>query len=416
MTQIIIGGGAAGVFAAIRCKELDPDSEVILLEKTNQLLSKVRISGGGRCNVTHACFEPNKLVLNYPRGAKELNGPFHSFQPKDIVSWFEARGVILKTESDGRMFPVTDSSETIIECLLQAADRAGVSIRKQQRVESIQKTDKGFLVQTQGDPIAADHVLIATGSSSWGHDLAKQFGHTIVDPVPSLFTFNVPTSPLLDLSGISVPHVLLELKGTSLRQQGPLLLTHWGFSGPAALKLSAWAARELHDLDYKATLLINWTASQNQELLYQSLLQRKGAHPLQPLPPLLPSNLFARLLAALNIHPSTPLNKLSHQTLFQLAAKLHSDAYAIEGKTTYKQEFVTAGGVHLKEIAFKTMESRIVPGLFFAGEILNIDGVTGGFNFQNAWTSGWLAGTEMSRRKSRASDQLLGTSAECVPD
>ena len=399
MTNIIIGGGAAGVFAAIRCKNQNPLSVVILLEKTNQLLSKVRISGGGRCNVTHACFDPIKLAQNYPRGSKELIGPFHYFQPKDTVSWFEERGVPLKAENDGRMFPTTDSSETIIQCLMDAASKAGVDIRKQQRILSIQKRGQKFLIQLEDTQILADSVLLATGSSSWGYSLAKEFGHEIIEPVPSLFTFNVPTSPLLDLAGISVPNAIVTLKGTTFQQQGPLLLTHWGFSGPVVLKLSAWAARKLHDLDYKTALLINWTASRNQDSLYQDLLQRKNEHPLQGIPPLLPSNLLLRLLTRLNIYPTTPLGKLSNKALSQLAAKLYADEYAIEGKTTYKQEFVTAGGVDLKNVDFKTMQSRATAGLFFAGEILNIDGITGGFNFQNAWTTGWLAGGAMAKRE-----------------
>ncbi len=397
---VVIGGGAAGVFAAIRCKTLNPSAQVILLEKTNQLLAKVRVSGGGRCNVTHACFDPLKLTQNYPRGSKELLGAFHHFQPKDTVSWFEERGVALKTESDGRMFPTTDSSETIIQCLLHAASIAGVEIRKQQRVESVQKKEHLFLIQLENQQINADSVLLATGSSSWGYSVAKELGHAIVEPVPSLFTFNVPTSPLLDLSGISVPQVIVTLKDTTFRQEGPLLLTHWGFSGPAILKLSAWAARKLHDLAYKATLLINWTASPNQEILYQSLLQRKQESPLQTLPPILPNNLLVRLCTSLHIDPATPLAQLSNKALAQLAAKLYSDAYSIEGKTTYKQEFVTAGGVDLKSIDFRTMESKITPGLFFAGEILNIDGITGGFNFQNAWTTGWLAAAAMGKSSS----------------
>ncbi|MDE3046081.1 MAG: NAD(P)/FAD-dependent oxidoreductase [Verrucomicrobiota bacterium] len=396
--HVVIGGGAAGIFAAIRCKTLNPLAQVILLEKTNQLLAKVRISGGGRCNVTHACFDPVKLTQNYPRGSKELIGPFHHFQPKDTVSWFEERGVPLKTESDGRMFPTTDLSETVIHCLLQAASLAGVEIRKQQRVESIEKKEDRFLIQLENQQISADSVLLATGSSSWGHSIAKQLGHAIAEPVPSLFTFNIPTSPLLDLSGISVPKVIVTLKDVGFKQEGPLLLTHWGFSGPAILKLSAWAARKLYDLDYKATLLINWIASPNQEILYQSLLQRKQENPLQAIPPILPNNLLVRLCTSLHIDPTTPLAKLPNKALAQLAAKLYSDAYAIEGKTTYKQEFVTAGGVDLKSIDFRTMESKITPGFFFAGEILNIDGITGGFNFQNAWTTGWLAGTTMAKR------------------
>ena len=401
--KVIIGGGAAGLFAAIRCKEQNPTSPVIVLEKTNQLLAKVRISGGGRCNVTHHCFDPIQLARHYPRGSKELVGPFHYFQPKDMVAWLAARGVEVHAEEDGRMFPVTNSSETIIECLLKAAFQAGVEIRKQQRIQSLEKTEAGFLIQLAEEKILASQVLLATGSSSWGYEIAKSFGHTLIEPVPSLFTFNVPTSPLLDLSGIAVPNVIVKIKDTALKQQGPLLLTHWGFSGPAVLKLSAWAARELHALNYKATVLINWISAANQEVLYQSLLERRANHPLQGLlqglPNLLPNNLITRLLEPFHISPTTPLGKLSNKILVQVAAKLCSDPYAIDGKTTYKQEFVTAGGVGLKEIDFKTMQSTVTPGLFFAGEILNIDGITGGFNFQNAWTTGWLAGTAMSTSK-----------------
>ncbi|MDE3055754.1 MAG: NAD(P)/FAD-dependent oxidoreductase [Verrucomicrobiota bacterium] len=397
-SNIIIGGGAAGIFTAIRCKELDPTSEVILLEKSNQLLSKVRISGGGRCNVTHACFEPSLLAKNYPRGAKELIGPFHTFQPKDTVSWFQERGVSLKAESDGRMFPMTDSSETIIDCLMQAASTAGVEIHKKKNPLSIQKKEGQFFIQLGNEELVADQLVLATGSSSSGYLFAKSLGHPIVEPVPSLFTLNVPTSPLLDLSGISIPDAILTLKTSNFRQRGPLLLTHWGFSGPAVLKLSAWAARKIHELDYRDTLLINWTASSNAETLYQTLLQQKASSPLQTLPPLLPHKLLHRLCEALCIDPAIPLAKLPNKTLLQLACKLHADPYAVEEKTTYKQEFVTAGGVDLKSVDFKTMQSRITPGLFFAGEILNIDGVTGGFNFQNAWTTGWLAGTAMGKK------------------
>jgi hypothetical protein len=302
---------------------------------------------------------------------------------------------VLKTESDGRMFPTTDSSETIIQCLMNEADKVGVEIRRQQKILSIQKREGRFLIELPDQQILANTLLLATGSSSWGHSIAKEFGHEIIEPVPSLFTFNVPSSPLLDLTGISVPNVIVTLKGTSLKQIGPLLLTHWGFSGPAILKLSAWAARTLHEVDYKATLLINWLASPNQEVFYQSLLQKKQENPLQTIPPLLPSKLLQRLLSHLDMDPATPLGKVQNKVLAALAAKLHADPYAIDGKTTYKQEFVTAGGVDLKGVDFKTMQSRITPGLFFAGEILNIDGITGGFNFQNAWTTGWLAGTAM---------------------
>lgn len=372
---IIIGGGAAGVFAAIKAKETNPLAHVLLLEKTNQLLSKVRISGGGRCNVTHSCFDPLKLSQNYPRGSKELLGPFHHFQPKDTISWFEERGVRLKTEADGRMFPVTDSSETIITCLLKAANDAGVVIEKMKRIEQIHKEGALFLI----DDVEADALILATGSSSWGHKIAESFGHTIIKPVPSLFTFNVPTSPLLDLSGITLPDVILTLKETGHTQRGPLLLTHWGFSGPAALKLSAFAARDLFARNYQMTLHINWLAAKNQEPVFDALVRNTIN---------LPVNLAHRLLP--------PLKGLPHKQLRLLAEKLYQDAYKIEGTTTNKQEFVTAGGISLKEVDFKTLQSKLCPGLYFAGEILDIDGITGGFNFQNAWTTGYLAGLNAS--------------------
>lgn len=394
-THAIIGGGAAGVFGAIQAKRLSPHSKVILLEKTQQPLSKVRISGGGRCNVTHACFEPARLAKHYPRGEKELIGPFHAFGPRDTVAWFEREGIRLKTENDGRMFPETDSSETIIDCLLGAALHAGVELRKGQKVRSVERRSGRFAICQSEEELIADTLLLASGSSSWGHELARGFGHTVIDPVPSLFTFNVPSSPLLDLAGISVPNAMLEIEGLSLTQQGPLLLTHWGFSGPAALKLSAWAARELNALEYRSTLKINWTGAPNCEVLFQGFLKQKEESPRQPLHPILPANLFARLLGK---SASLPVGQLSRQALHQIAAKLYSDPYPIEGKTTYKQEFVTAGGVSLNEISFKTMESRIVPGLYFAGEVLDVDGITGGFNFQNAWTTGFLAGSAMAQK------------------
>lgn len=391
MSCVVIGGGAAGIFAAIRYKEKNPQKKVIVLEKSNQLLSKVRISGGGRCNVTHACFDPAKLIQNYPRGSKELLGPFHLFGPSDTMKWFADRGVVLKVEEDGRVFPNTDSSETIINCLLEAAK--DVEIRKVQHILSAVKEREGFLIELSAGSISADCLILATGSSSFGHDLARKFGHTIIQPVPSLFTFNVPSSPLLDLSGISVPHAIVTLKEVKLSQQGPFLLTHWGFSGPAVLKLSAFSARLLHDLGYKATLLVNWIGAKNQQEIYETFLQRKKQAPLQAMPSLLPKQLWNRLVGALGLDPAIPIGRWPNASLLKIASKLYADPYLIEGKTTYKQEFVTAGGVALKEIDTKTMQSRIVPGLFFAGEILDVDGVTGGFNFQNAWTTAWIAGS-----------------------
>lgn len=330
MKTIVIGGGAAGVFAAIQNKAL-------LLEKTARPLSKVRISGGGRCNVTHACFDPHQLILNYPRGGKELLGPFHYFQPQDTIEWFEKRGVLLKTEKDGRIFPVTDQSETIINCLLSQ----GVEIRLKQKITNIEKIEKGFSLTANGHTYFCEKLIIATGSSPDGYNWAKSFGHSIQEPIPSLFTFNVPTSSLKELSGIAIQNCEVSLLDTKFKQIGTVLITHFGFSGPAIIKLSAWAARYLFENRYRATLEIKWTP---------------------PFP--------KRLRRALDSEVQR---------------------YQIEGKTTHKEEFVTCGGITLKEIDFRNMESRLCKGLHFAGEILDIDGVTGGFNFQNAWTTGFLA-------------------------
>ena len=389
---MVIGGGAAGIFGAVRCKSANCAAKVILLEKTNQLLTKVKISGGGRCNVTHACFDPKKLAQNYPRGSKELLSPFHRFQPKDTITWFEERGVPLKKEDDGRMFPTTDSSATVTQCLLNAASSAGVEIRTVQHIQAVERVGPSFLITLHDDRLYARSLLLATGSAPWGHKIAQMFGHNIIPPVPSLFTFNVPSSSLLDLAGISVPKAVVTLENTPFRVQGPLLLTHWGFSGPSVLKLSALAARTLHECNYQATVVINWIEGENREGFYNNLLERKKRRPEETFPPLLPHNLQTRLLTAVRIDPKTPFGSLSHADLGKVASKLTSDRYIIEGKTTYKHEFVTAGGVDLREIDFKRMESRITPNLFFAGEILDIDGVTGGFNFQNAWTTAWIAG------------------------
>lgn len=396
---VIIGGGAAGIFAAAVCAEKTKRVEVIVLEKTRQLLSKVRISGGGRCNVTHAQFDPKKLTSNYPRGSKELLGPFHTFQPQDTIAWFASHGVELKTEEDGRMFPVTDHSSTIINALLDAAKEGGVDIRTEHGVRSIEKLDGRFRIELDGrDPIDCDYVLLATGSTPHGHQMAASLGHTIVPSVPSLFTFNTPTSPLNDLSGIVVEDVEISLEKSAFKQRGPVLITHWGFSGPAALKLSAWAARDLHDCNYRTQLYINWIPSYDKELLFR-LKTEKPQKTLEAENPFhLPMNLWKRFLALCEI-PQTTLGHLSKKDLTRLVETLTRFPFQVEGKTTYKQEFVTCGGVNLKEVDFKTMESRLVKNLFFSGEVLDIDGVTGGFNFQNAWTTAYLAATCISNTK-----------------
>ncbi len=385
---VIIGGGAAGFFAALAAKEANPAARVTLLEKTAVLLSKVKISGGGRCNVTHGCFDPKELVKNYPRGEKELLGPFHRFQPKDTVAWFEERGVRLKTEADGRIFPISDSSQTIIDCLVDQAQALGVEILLKQRVQEIVRREFFEITLQDGERLLTPKLLLATGSSREGYEWAQRFGHTIQSPVPSLFTFNVPDSPLSHLSGISWNPVKVSLPAAMLSQTGPLLITHFGFSGPAVLKLSAWAARFLHECHYQSELSIDWFPDFNEEALFQELRSCRGRS-LRSNPFHLPKNLWISLLED---EGDQMWLSWSDKELRALAAKLHRNTYLISGKTTHKEEFVTCGGVTLQEIDFKTMQSKICPGLYFAGEILDIDGVTGGFNFQNGWTTGYLSG------------------------
>lgn len=394
---IILGGGAAGLFASLSAKEANPLASVYLLEKSNTLLSKVKVSGGGRCNVTHHCFDPKELIRHYPRGGKELLGPFHRFQPKDTVEWFESRGVNLKTEQDGRIFPITDTSQTIIDCLLEEANRLKVLIQKMQKVENVGKIEGGFeLTLEEGKIMRCNRLLLATGSSPSGYRIAESFGHSIQKPVPSLFTFNIPASPFLDLSGITIEKARLQLHGTNLVQTGQLLLTHWGFSGPAALKLSAWGARALQQHQYHMELIVDWIPEIHQEQVVEALFKLRTTSPQQLLSSKaqfsLPKNLWKRLLVLAGIDEGKRLAEISNDTLFMLTSLLKAQKLQIEGKTTHKEEFVTCGGVTLTEINFKTFESKLCPGLYFAGEVMDIDAVTGGFNFQNAWTSGWIAG------------------------
>jgi len=373
---VIIGGGAAGIFAAIEAKRSHPSASVAVLEKSAVLLSKVRISGGGRCNVTHSCFEPMALSKNYPRGGKELIGPFHRFGPRETIQWFESKKVTLKTESDGRMFPATDSSETIIHCLLDEAKKLGIKIQLRQKVGQIEKVGEEFLIHLADRKIRANTLILATGSSPQGHGWAKQLGHTIQAPIPSLFTFNVPSSPLLDLSGLSL-RAELKLGKANFSQTGPVLLTHFGFSGPTAIKLSAWAARELFAKNYRVDLIVNWLPQKSAEEIYQDLLQLKEAFPKRSLANEnlfgLPKNLWRRFAG------DRIIKDIPNKEFRRLSQKLHSDSYEVEGKTTNKEEFVTCGGVTLSEVNFQSMESKVCNGLFFAGEILDIDGVTGGY-------------------------------------
>lgn len=398
---VIIGGGAAGFFASIIAAQHSPGTAVTLLEKSKQLLTKVRISGGGRCNVTHACFEPKHLVQHYPRGGKALLGPFSRFQPLDTVAWFKKHDVALKTEADGRMFPVTDNSETIAQCLIQAAKEAHVKIRTLTSVSIIKPTEKGFMLTIgENETIQCDRLLMASGSNPKIWDLLECLGHTIVPPVPSLFTFNVPSSSLKELAGISVEKVEAKIQGTSLKQTGALLITHWGFSGPAILKLSAWGARLLHERAYQATLQVNWLPEMSPSELKEMLLNFKTRFPARLLvnegPELIPRNLWKKLAERAGASSALRWSHLSTELLQKIILELSSGEFKIEGKTTYKEEFVTCGGVALNEVDFKTMQSKIIPHLYFAGEVLDVDGVTGGFNFQNAWTTGFIAGKSMA--------------------
>ena len=408
MKVIIIGGGAAGFFGAIACAEANPKLKVTLIEAGRKPLAKVRISGGGRCNVTHHCFDPARLVENYPRGGKALRGAFTRFQPQDTVEWYRKRGVKLKTEADGRMFPVTDDSETIVNCLMQSADKAGVDLLTGEGVKSVKQfldnnNQSYFKIQLKNDRLLqCDRLLIATGSNPLGYRWAKNLGHKIESSVPSLFTFNIKDPRIKDLAGVSVSNAQVRL-GTGknkLEQNGALLITHWGLSGPAILKLSAWGARSLHELKYASNLQINWLPEYNEETLKQYLLQVKETHPQKKIvnycPVKLPKRLWQSLINYAAIKPDKVWIEISKKELNKLVAEIVRGQYQIKGKGVFKDEFVTCGGVSLKEIDFKTMESKKCPGLYFAGEVLDIDGVTGGFNFQSAWTTSWLAGNAIA--------------------
>ena len=413
----VIGGGAAGFFGAIAAADANPKAQVLLFEAGRETLAKVKISGGGRCNVTHSCFEPATLVQYYPRGGKVLRGVFSRFQPKDTIAWFELRGVKLKTESDGRLFPTTNDSGTIVDCLMDEADRVRVKVKTSAGVKSVQRSASGFSIEMRsGETIQCDRILLATGSSAQGYQMARELGHRVIPTVPSLFTFNVRDRRLEGLAGVSVPDAMVKLQpaldanlgvnlgvnlGAKLEQSGPLLVTHWGLSGPAVLKLSAWGARALYELHYKTTLTVNWLPQSKPEGLRAELMRvktqlaKKSVGPNCPV--ILPRRLWESLIAAAGIPSELRWSDVSKVMLTALLKELLQGEYAITGKGVFKDEFVTCGGVDLKEVDFKTMESRICPGLYFAGEVLDIDGVTGGFNFQSAWSTGWIAGQAIGR-------------------
>jgi len=405
-TLIVIGGGAAGFFCAINAARLAPALKVILLEKSSKLLSKVKVSGGGRCNVTHACFTHAAMLKKYPRGHQFLKKSFHQFFTTDTVAWFAERNVALHTEADGRMFPVTNSSQTIIDCMLHEANKYKVDIQLNAGVEKIEKheTEKFILHLLNGECLTADYLCIASG----GFPKSAQFnwitalGHNIALPVPSLFTFNMPNNAITSLMGITVENVAVKITGTKLQENGPMLITHWGLSGPAILKLSAWAARELQKVDYQFAIAINWLPNYNEQTLREAMqtirFQKAATKIYNKNPFSLPARLWEFLLANCAITEDIRWADLPSKEQNKLIKTLCAHEFEVSGKTTFKEEFVTSGGILTEELDAHTMMSRLQPNLFFAGEVINVDGVTGGFNFQNAWTTGWIAANAIATK------------------
>ncbi|MES2575055.1 MAG: NAD(P)/FAD-dependent oxidoreductase [Bacteroidota bacterium] len=390
---IIVGGGAAGFFTAINIVEKHPKLKIAILERGKEVLSKVRVSGGGRCNVTHACFEPNELVKFYPRGEKELRGPFHQFCSGDTIEWFSNHGVELKIEDDGRMFPVSNSSQTIIDCFLQTTQKLGITVITGQSVQSIFKKENCWKIETQNENYLAEKLILATGSNPKIWEMLQTYGHAIVNPVPSLFTFNIKDARIKELPGVSA-QVSVKVKDTKLTSTGPLLITHWGMSGPAILKLSAWGARILFEKNYQFTIFVNWLNdldTEDTEKILKDLKQEHAKKAVSKKSPFdFPNRLWESLVFASNISEETKWADLSKIQLQNLVIQLTNSSFQVNGKSTFKEEFVTAGGIDLKGINFKTMESKLHSSLYFAGEIVNIDAITGGFNFQNAWTTGFV--------------------------
>ena len=390
---IIVGGGAAGFFTAINLAEKNPKLKIAILERGKEVLSKVRISGGGRCNVTHACFEPNELVKFYPRGEKELRGPFHQFGAGDTIEWFERHGVALKIEEDGRMFPESNSSQTIIDCFLQATQKLNIAVLTGQSVQSIYKKDTFWKIETPTEQYLTEKLVMATGSNPKIWEMLQQFGHAVVSPVPSLFTFNIKDARIKELPGVAA-QVTVKVKDTKLTSTGPLLITHWGMSGPAILKLSAWGARTLFDKNYQFTIFVNWLNEVDTEEAEKLLKEIKQEHAKKAVskksPFEFPNRLWESIVLAAGIENETKWADLTKTQLLNLSKQLTQANFQVNGKSTFKDEFVTAGGIDLKEINFKTMQSKLHENLYFAGEIVNIDAITGGFNFQNAWTSGFI--------------------------
>lgn len=402
-TLVVIGGGAAGFFCAVNAARLAPSLTVLLLEKSNKLLAKVRISGGGRCNLTHACFDVNTLVKKYPRGEKFLKKAFYQFSPVNTIQWFNERGVGLKQEADGRMFPDTDDSASIVDCLVHEARQYGVKILLNQVVQELQRVQDRWQVKTGSQTFEADFVCVASGGFPKSDMFAwlGKLGHSFSTPVPSLFTFNLPGQAITSLMGVVVPDAQVRIIGSKLSERGPVLVTHWGLSGPAILRLSAWGARELAAANWNFEISVNWLPAYNENSLREFLQQVRFEKAAQKMVNRNPFGLAQRfwefLLEQSGVPPDTRWSDMPAKAQNMLARNCCSAIFPVKGKTTFKEEFVTAGGISLSEIAPDTMQSKLVPALFFAGEIMDVDGITGGFNFQHAWTSGFLAASEISR-------------------
>lgn len=395
---VVIGGGAAGLFCAVNAARMNRNLHVILLEKTSKLLSKVKISGGGRCNVTHALFDIGEMSKRYPRGQNFVKKTFHQFFTTDTIGWFEERGVKLKAEKDGRMFPVTDSSQTVIDCLMHEANKYGVEIRMNADVKGVRAEGGKFELDLAGlRPLFCDFVVLATGGypKACMFDWLKNLGHTFSEPVPSLFTFNLPKHPVTELMGVSVEKAKVKIEGSKLVEEGPVLITHWGLSGPAILRLSAWGARQLALCNWQFTVHINWLPTQNEQSVKELFQALRKAHAAKKIVNQntvgLPARLWTFLLTQSGINDEMRFADLPSKAENTLIRNLVDYTVEVKGKTTFKDEFVTAGGIALPEVDANTMMSKKHPNLFFAGEILDVDGITGGFNFQHAWTSGWIA-------------------------
>lgn len=398
---LIIGGGAAGFFGAINLAKSCPDYRITILEKSNTVLGKVKISGGGRCNVTHSCFEPKELVKFYPRGGKELLGAFYNFQPLNTIKWFEERGVKLKTEEDGRMFPISNSSQTIIDCFTAELEKYEVKVRLKSGVNSLERIGSKWFVDINDERLEADDIIVAAGSSSKIWKLLKSLGHRIVEPVPSLFTFNIADQKIHDLAGLSIANVKVKMKNKKSFTTGPLLFTHWGLSAPAILKLSSTEAPLLNELDYKFGILIDFIPEVNEEAISERLMdvQRSSTKNIYNHNTFdFPKRFWNYLLSEAEVPEDRIWPELRKAEKSSLISSLKKMEYQVNGKSTFKEEFVTAGGVSLKEVNFKTMESKKASGLYFAGEVINIDGYTGGFNFQAAWTTSYLAASAISKK------------------